>query len=419
MNVMIFQPEARGHHMILYLRHIAREVVRRGWNLHLVTTREATEHPAYGVVQGESGARMKTSIIPDARYPRANPAAHNLLAFQFRQHRTFAAAYRRLAVDERPDVVFVENLDHCDKALSLLGSPFGDTPLVALLMAVRFHHRRMAVQGATTRQDRVYEWLFRRILAVDTLRSLAVIDEALVEYAQQGGYTGLDKVRFVPDAASLSGSESREAARQLVGLRPEQLGVLVYGGLSERKGLDALLAAGADAQCPQHVVLVLAGAQDAKVQGLLAGPDAQRLRAQGRLIELPYFLDDAAEYRVFRAADVVWLGYRGFPGMSGVLVQAATMGLPIVACREGIIGWVTARYGVGEIVDVARGSEVLSALARLAADPALRTAYGTNGQRMAERHAPERFGGAIADALAEASLVNGAPTPSLRSAQHA
>jgi len=418
MNVMVFQPEARGHHMILYLRHIAREAVRRGWRLHLVTTHEATSHPAYRVVKGECGDRMTTSPVPDARYPRENPTALSLLAFQLRQHRIFAMAYRRLAATDRPDVVLVENLDHCDKAISLLGSPFGDAPFVGLQMAVRFHHRRMGVRGGASRQDRMYEWLFRRLLRVPTLRSLVVIDEALAEYTQRAHLAEKEKVRFVPDAASLSGKESREQTRQALGLLAEQVGVLVYGALSERKGLAELLAAVADERCPERIVLVLAGVRDAHVDDLLGGADARRLRAEGRLIDIPGFLDDAGEFRVFRAADVVWLGYRGFPGMSGVLVQAAVMGLPIIACAEGIIGWLAARYGVGKVVDVSRKNEVLGALTRLASDPDLRLAYGERGRRMAERHAPERFAGAIADALADAPVIAPASSPRIRDAQH-
>jgi glycosyltransferase involved in cell wall biosynthesis len=407
MKVMIFQPDPGGHHMILYLRHIAREVVRRGWALHLVTTRAALRHPAYPVVMAECGGQLQTSLIPDAEYPAERPTAMKLLAFQVRQLRHFARAYAELSPGDNPDVVYLENLDHCDKALALLGSPFGDTPFLGLQMAVRFHHRRMGVVSPSTRQDRLYEWLFQRLLRIPTMHALLTIDEPLVEYAHRNWSRG-EKVRFVPDAAAMEGTLTREEARHSLDIHPGQVVVLAYGALSARKGVAELLNALADPSCPRNVVALLAGVQDTSIQALLASDSVRRLRAEGRLIEAPGFQDDAREYAAFRASDIVWLGYRGFYGMSGVLVQAGAMALPVIACSEGLIGWLARKHELGVVVDSGDVRQAVQAISRLATDPAFRARYGTSGRRMAERHTPSHFARAVCDALVDAVPARGA-----------
>ena len=51
------------------------------------------------------------------------------------------------------------------------------------------------------------------------------------------------------------------------------------------------------------------------------------------------YLNMDEENMVFSAADVVWLGYQGHYHMSGVLVQAGVMGLPVVASDEGLMAF--------------------------------------------------------------------------------
>jgi glycosyltransferase involved in cell wall biosynthesis len=402
MKVMLFQPDTFGHHVTLYLRHIAREVLRRGWDFHLVTTRGVLDSPAFSTVASECGNRLRISFIPEESDPWKKPKRAKLLLFKFRRYRAFARAYSCWSGEQKPDVVLVEHLDRCDRPLALLGSPFGETPFVGLLMGPRFHHRRMGILGPGTRRDWFHAWLLRRLLQIPTLRSVLAIDESLVHYASEAELPGASKLLYLPDAASVSPRLSHDVARRRFGILSGQLVVLAYGVLAERKGVAELITALADPSCQPNVVALIAGSQDPFVQHLLSSELAQKLRSDGRLIEVPGFLDDAGQNAVFSAADVAWLGYRGFYGMSGVLVQSCAMGLPVVACREGVIGWLTRKHELGVAVDSTDIDQVILALNRLAKDPTLRGSCGENGRRMAERHDPSNFASTICDALAAA-----------------
>lgn len=391
--------------MTLYLRFVVRSALRRGWSLQLITTLAATKHPAYTIIDKEYGEAFETVLIPRVPFPESRPTAWNLLKYQFSQYAAFSAAYRCLTAREQPDLIYFNNLDYFDKALALLGSPFGHTPFAGMLMAIGFHHRKMGIRVGGTRNDWVYQKLFQRLLRIQKLWSVITVDEPFLDYMRLQDRKYQAKVHYVPEAASLRVSDvTREQVRQDMEIRTDQVVVLVYGGLSQRKGIGELLAAMAHPSCPENIVVILAGQQASAVQELLGQPRIATMRAAGRILEIRGFLDEYQESRAFCAADVVWVGYKDFYGTSGVLVTAASFGLPVIVCREGVLGWTANRYRLGEIVDIADAQQVSHALARLALNPALRSIYGRNGLTMATRHSGERFGDAVCEIISNGQL---------------
>jgi len=66
---------------------------------------------------------------------------------------------------------------------------------------------------------------------------------------------------------------------------------------------------------------------------------------------LDRFIDSETEQDLFSACDVVWLGYKGHYGMSGVLVQAYRSGKPLIATADGLIGWFCRDGELGPVID--------------------------------------------------------------------
>jgi hypothetical protein len=215
MKVTVIEPEASGHRMILYVRHLAREVIKRGWRLQLITTQPATEHAAYKIVKSECVDKLITSIIPRVERLIGKPNPVNLLYHQFKQYKILSKHFRDNVTDFNQDIIYVFCLDDIDKIMSLLGSPFGHKPFAGLLMAIRFHHKRVGVKGVATRWDRLYEILFKRLLRIKSLKALNVIDEPLCEYAKTvKKYQYYSKIKYVPDAEAIVCNMEREGARE-------------------------------------------------------------------------------------------------------------------------------------------------------------------------------------------------------------
>ena len=108
-----------------------------------------------------------------------------------------------------------------------------------------------------------------------------------------------------------------------------------------------------------------------------AGGDPARL--DQLVIRIDRRVSDAEERLVFEAADSVWVAYHDHPGMSGVLVQAGQMGLPVFGCRAGAIGLHCREHGVGIAFDPRDPAAAIAALDQAGADPAAFAALGVNG----------------------------------------
>jgi glycosyltransferase involved in cell wall biosynthesis len=258
------------------------------------------------------------------------------------------------------------------------------------------------VLGSGSRSDGIYEQFFRRLLALPSLHALAYVDEPFSVYSASIA-KGRKKLVYVPDAASVGATQAdRDEIRRRLGVQEGSVLVLAYGVMTERKGLMELILATIDDRVPTNVCLLLAGEQDQYVRRTLQRCEAVRLRRERRLFEMNRFLDYAEEAEVFAAADVVWMGYKNFSGSSGVLINAAAMGRPTISCAGGVIGWMTLKYDLGEIVNISSSEQVVGALMRLAGSEQIRSAYALNAAEVGRRHTGYRFGETICNAISNA-----------------
>jgi glycosyltransferase involved in cell wall biosynthesis len=399
MKLAIFAPSASGHQMILYVRHIAREAVRRNWQVRLVTTEATLKHHATLTVLGECKNVVGDPCMRDMSSPIAKSARSRLLLQQWQWYGAFAEAFRRLNSSDRPDEIYVVEFSYFDKIMAIRGSPFGDIPFSGILMSPWFHHGPMGIVSRRSSLDWLYERAYVRLLRLPTLRSLFTVDEALPEYIGQKHPQPGRKLRYVPEAGAVCGSCTRAEARARLGLEDGDFVILVYGSISPRKGVAHLVHAICDPNCCGRATLLLAGRVDPRLQTVLDGPEGRMLRDAGRVVRRDGLLDDEQEWEAFRASDVVWVGYTGHSGMSGNLVQAARVGLPVLACRDGLIGWMCRKYSLGELVDPSDSLQVTAAVNRLADDADLRAQYAASGTLIAARHSPGSFAATICDGI--------------------
>jgi glycosyltransferase involved in cell wall biosynthesis len=75
------------------------------------------------------------------------------------------------------------------------------------------------------------------------------------------------------------------------------------------------------------------------------------------------------------------------------------MGLPVIACEEGIIGWRTRKHQLGLSVAVDDLQAVVEAINRLARDRGLSDEFGRNGRRYSAGFSVDNFTRVVCDEL--------------------
>lgn len=399
MKVAIFEPVGDGHYLAMGVRTVAAEMLRRGWRVSLWTGQKSREQDGVRVLQAEFGDALPVAYMPDMDYTHKA-----LVVDRWGKSRQVARLYRDAfrATPDRPDVVFLPALDRLDFATAMGRYPFGRTPVTGIWNGHPFHFGHMGVPAQSYRFAPILERAFRRAIRHPSYGPFLVHDPVLAEWVAQRGVPGAGKVIYAPDFAVLKGGWSREDARASLSIPEDVRVVMIFGMLGGRKGIAEVVRAVAHPSVPTNVWLLAAGKQRGETAEVLStGPGAQ-LRQQGRLIEIPGFLDDDAEAKVFAASDVAWLGYRWFDNSSGVLFQAARSGLPVLGCANGLIGWFTRKYEIGLAVDPADTEATASALVRLTSDEDYVAACAANGRRHAEAHLPEKLANTACDACERA-----------------
>jgi glycosyltransferase involved in cell wall biosynthesis len=230
--------------------------------------------------------------------------------------------------------------------LPFLSSPFGKTPWIGITMRSTFHHHKVGIKS----HDRpvvnaIKALLFKRATRTAGLRTLLTIDPTLPEWSARNLSKASAAVAYVADPFPDDRAENPVLARERLGLDPSARYLLVYGAISERKGIYELVHA--LTRMEHAPTLIVAGEQDAGTRHFMRNHVRSLNPAP---LVLDSFIANEVERDLFSACDAVWLGYKGHYGMSGVLVQAYRFGKPVIATEDGLIGWFSRRCELGPIL---------------------------------------------------------------------
>lgn len=403
-TLLVVEPHAAGHHAA-WVRWISAQMVRRGWKVVIASHRNSLNQAPFGWL-ADPGPDISVVSTDVAFADGAESRPGLLLWNEVRRHHFVRHLYRRARRAHETDAVLLPFGDYIMHAVALLGSPFGATTWATVVMRPTFHHHSVGVKGPVPSAAWLRRRLFLRFLRTRSLLRCFTVDETLYQFTRSLSTPSLKrlapKVEYLPDPAPNMRTVSRADARRMLGLTAQATIVLLFGGVAERKGVRNLITALHALKRPELQALIVGAVED-DARPALNSPEALELKRSGRLYQIEGWVGDETESAAFCAADIAWLGYRGHWRSSGVLVQSARAGLPLLACDEGIIGWLTRRYECGLAVPMLDHIEVVHALDRLASSPSLRRELGDRAQNAFARHSPDDAAAVLAGAL-EGSL---------------
>ncbi|HZQ80478.1 MAG TPA: glycosyltransferase [Gaiellaceae bacterium] len=172
---------------------------------------------------------------------------------------------------------------------------------------------------------------------------------------------------------------------------PERSGVLLYGSLTPRKGVERLAAAmKVLSESSRGMTVTLAGAVDQAY-----APELMRvvreMRSNGITVELQLErLSEEGCLRLLRSAEVCAVPYVNHRGMSRVLLEAAVCGTPVVAEDYGLIGHLVNSHGLGVAVDCSDPNALAAATVS-----ARRETRRGDLEKFASRYSTDQFAAAL------------------------
>ena len=396
MRIVIFEPDANGHQMVV-VGHFLAEISRNIANVHviLLTTREAASH-----VNAQRVARKFSTFVTIHLAPVVSERSWFLAVLpsfyedQWRRGEQLHRGLRQIGIDN-VDFVLIPHLESVGLwRLALWRKLLHGKPWATVAHGIRFHHRKCGIRGPNRPIDVLQALFFRLVIRDPTLTCFGTVDPFLFRFAESA------KVRYCLDPSVRPNLSSSFDSRAAYGIRSDTFVVLIFGFLDHRKCIGILLEAAARLRDELDLTIFLAGTQHTSLAAVLKGEAAEKLRKHESLVEVNRFIAEGEDIDPFGAADVVWVFYeRDFVRNSGVLIQAGLAERPVIARQQGIVGRLVEQHELGLALTSEAPETVIAALKRLAGDPALRCEMGANGARTFAQNTPEHFAQPILDGI--------------------
>ncbi len=304
---------------------------------------------------------------------------------------------RRLQVSH----VHLHYFDH-----SLLGAalPFrsrGRPTVSGLLFRPSVHYSSLNKEtesSAERRRNRLKSWLYRRVLSNPRLTAAFAFDRYFGEFAA-GRFEDGAKVIFVPDPAPKKVDDPAAPASDGAAAR---VSFLLFGALSRRKGVLAVLAALSrlSDEVAARCRVRFAGGVDPAIREIFYA-SLKQLQAGGTSAEIDVddrYLGDDEIVAMVRDADVIFAPYQRHVGSSGVLYWAAAAGKPVITQDYGLVGREARDFHLGLAVDTQSPESLAGAIT---------TAVRAGGRDLACPDGQARYIDGHGDADFAAALIEG------------
>ncbi|MBD2459685.1 glycosyltransferase [Oscillatoria sp. FACHB-1407] len=255
---------------------------------------------------------------------------------------------------------------------------FGGTlpcPFSSIYFRPLFHYPSFANYTPAGREQ-VWQWRDRvclaKLLSNQRLQTLFCLDPFAVAHLNQ-----LDKrsrAVFLQDPVRIyhNSNPQSEHLRQELGIQSGRKVFLLFGALSERKGMFQVLDAIASLppQICEQICLLLVGpiqppekeALQARIQDVAAAKPVQ-------IVAHHAFISDEAIQPYFDLSDVILAPYQRHIGMSAILVRAAAAQKPVLSSDFGLMGEITRFYKLGLAVDSTVPAEIAKGLSQCVLQP--------------------------------------------------
>lgn len=340
--VLIVEPNLTGHRW-RYVEWIMQACAEAGYPCMLVTECANEDHRLPRQITAANRPDQQIAFVDPDERPRSRLHEPN---DYWRFHHYFKRVHTIISRVQAIRLVVVPYVDYFFYSLPFLGSPFGNTPWIGITMRATFHHHQVGIKAPDRPVvNTIKAQLFRRAVRTPGLRTLLTIDPTLPEWAARHTSRHSAAVAYVADPFPDEHAEDPALARKRLGLDAAQRYLLVYGSITERKGIYELVHA--LTRLEHAPTLIVAGEQDASTRHFMRNHVRSLNPAP---VVLDTFISNDTERDLFSACDAVWLGYKGHYGMSGVLVQAYRFGKPVIATEDGLIGWFSRRCELGPIL---------------------------------------------------------------------
>ena len=357
MKILIIETEIDGHYISLYLKNIVREILsRKIETLTIITKKSAIADENYKFFKNK---KINVFYIRDIKKPKKYNFL-SMLIYQLRYYFNIKKSFNTISKNKKFDLVYVNTLDHFDKALSIFGSPFKKVNFYGLFNHIRFHLSYFKLERNFL-FSYFYEILFRRILKIKYLKNIFIVDDYIKTYLdiQNVDNNKIIKVNEASNTHNTFISKKKEIAfRKKYLLTKNDFVILVYGAIRKDKGIKYLINSVISNNFNKKIKIIIAGKCDSKTLNDIKQFQKLSNKSNFEIIVFNHFIDENFQNILFSASNLVWIGYTRYYGSSGVYYLAGHMKRPVIINNKGPLYNLNKKYKIGVATDVTDSKKV-------------------------------------------------------------
>ncbi|MDJ0581301.1 glycosyltransferase [Crocosphaera sp.] len=272
-------------------------------------------------------------------------------------------------------------------------------PFSGIYFTPRFHYKvdnnQFDAKIEKTNQLR-QKMIIKRFLDHPQLHNLFCLDTFAVQEIKSKFKT--DKISYLPDPVSKKYQEiDNKVLRKKYQISQEKVIFLLFGSLSERKGMNQLLKSIlllSDQEC-QQICLILAGKinnlETQNVELLQERINYVQDKKPIQLIQDNQFIPDAKLSEYFQLTDIVLITYPRHVGMSGVLLLASAYEKPVLASNYGLVGKLVNNHHLGITINATNPEEIANGIKNYLNNSKTINFETISAQQFSQEHSPEKF----------------------------
>lgn len=335
MKILIIETEKYGHNLHLYLKAILKKFSNKN-KIFLLTSEDLCLDKNFKQLK----KKYKFTTLKE-KFPE-KPEKYNFytsVIYQFKYYFCLQKFYKIVKKKLNFDHIYINNINHFDKAISILGSPFCDkkfsvfyTNLNIFLGNKKYSKKRYS--------SYIYFYLFSRFFKIKNLVNIFISNPILFKFLKKKKFKS--KIKYVEEFSILENIKSKLNLNKIDTQRNKT--ILVYGRIREDKDIENLLHLLKYKYVQKNVSIIIAGQQEKKISELIE----KKSNEYNNIITINRFIDSRMEKVLFSISDFIWIGYKlNFYGSSAVFFQSSLAEKPIICSNHGLVSFLNKIYKIG------------------------------------------------------------------------
>lgn len=195
-----------------------------------------------------------------------------------------------------------------------------------------------------------------------------------------------------------------EVIKERLGIEPDRKVFLLFGALDSRKGVHQVLEALQLLQpelCQATCLLLVGQIKSTEREAIELKISYLQTHYPVQIIYHNEYVPEQEVQAYFNLAHGILATYQQHVGMSGILLQAAAAGKPVLSSDYGLMGEMVRHHQLGVAIDSTKPAEIAIGLAQLLLEKSTVLCNPLMMQRFAEQNSAERFAEIIFQNLLE------------------